>query len=177
MSPPLERTFRFASRSPWDTIRRMSTRAPGQNIVPGLQDAAGPNASGDDGPPAPRSLPPTISSLPPPTPRADVAPLGADLSAQHGWLADPRMALLRRALSDHCLVTIYSWGIDPTWTTNQIVGHVHSLLEKKADRRDFEALLANCANKADLVELVYRTLVAIPPDVAARLARMRARSG
>lgn len=157
----------------------MSAPASGQNIVPGAQ---GPEGDADaktrenDGQGSPRSLPPTISSLPPPVPRADVGAPGGDLSARHKWLLDPRMALVRRTVSDHRLVTIYSWGIDPIWTTNQIVGHVHALLEKKADRKTFEALLGKCANKADLLELVYATIVAIPPDVAARLARMRQRS-
>jgi hypothetical protein len=96
-----------------------------------------------------------------------------DLSAQHRWLADPRLAALRRSVSDEHLVTIHAWGIDPTWTTNQIVGHVHAVLEKKADRKLFEELLSKCTDKADLLELVYNALAAQPAEVALRHARMR----
>ena len=43
---------------------------------------------------------------------------------------------LRLSVSDDRLVTVYQWGIDPTWTTNQITSHVHAILELKSDRRD-----------------------------------------
>jgi hypothetical protein len=119
----------------------------------------------------PRSLPPTVPSLPPPI-RAAIARSAVDMSAEHRWLADPRLVALRRSVSDLHLVTVYRWGIDPTWTTNQIVGHVHAALEKKADRKIFEELLSKCEDKAALIELVYHTLVAQPPDVAERRARM-----
>jgi hypothetical protein len=99
-----------------------------------------------------------------------------DLSTEHPWLADPRLALLRRSVCDEHLVTLHLWDIDPTWTTNQIVGHVHAALEKKADRRMFEAHLVKCQDKAALVELVHATLAALPPEVAERYARMRSRA-
>lgn len=83
------------------------------------------------------------------------------------------MAALRRSVTDEHLVTIHQWGIDPTWTTNQIVGHVHAVLEKKADRKLFEELLSKCSDKADLLDLVYTALAAQPPEVAERQARMR----
>jgi len=96
-----------------------------------------------------------------------------DLSAEHRWLADPRLAVLRRSISDEWLVTIHRFGIDPVWTTNQIVGHMHAMLAKKADRRAFEVRLETCQDKADLMGVVYRTLAAQPPEVADRYARMR----
>jgi hypothetical protein len=83
------------------------------------------------------------------------------------------LAALRRSVTDEHLVTIHQWGIDPTWTTNQIVGHVHAVLEKKADRKLFEELLSKCGDKADLLDLVYTALAAQPPEVAERHARMR----
>jgi hypothetical protein len=95
------------------------------------------------------------------------------MSVEHRWLADPRLSLLRRSVSDERLVMAHRWGIDPTWTTNQIVGHIHAMLEKKADRKIFETLLLKCRDKAALMELVYSTLVAQPPEVAERHARMR----
>jgi len=111
-----------------------------------------------------------MPSLPPP--RATVPASAVDLSTEHRWLLDPRLALLRRSVSDERLVMIYRWGIDPTWTTNQIVGHMHAMLAKKADRRAFEALLVKCADKADLMGVVYSTLAAQPPEVAEQRARM-----
>jgi hypothetical protein len=122
--------------------------------------------------PPPRSLPPVMPSLPPPL-REAVPGSAVDMSAEHRWLADPRLALLRRSVSDMHLVTIHRWGIDPTWTTNQVVGHVHAMLAKKADRKVFEALLVKCDDKAALMELVHSTLAAQPPEVAERHARMR----
>ncbi|MGO9834881.1 MAG: hypothetical protein ACLP1X_11740 [Polyangiaceae bacterium] len=119
----------------------------------------------------PRSLPPVVPSLPPPRHSA-VPGATADLSAVHRWLADPRLTQLRRSVSDEHLIAVYRWGIDPTWTTNQIVGHVHAALEKKADRKVFEDELSRCVDKAALMELVYRTLAAQPPEVAERRARM-----
>jgi hypothetical protein len=119
----------------------------------------------------PRSLPPVVPSLPPPR-HAAVPGASADLSAEHRWLADPRLTQLRGSVSDEHLVAVYRWGIDPTWTTNQIVGHVHATLEKKADRKVFEDHLSRCADKAALMELVHRTLAAQPPEVAERRARM-----
>lgn len=120
----------------------------------------------------PRSLPPVMPSLQPPQ-RAPVSGFVVDMSAEHRWLADPRLSLLRRSVSDEHLVTIQRWGIDPNWTTNQIVGHMHAMLEKKADRKIFESLLVKCGDKAALMELVYSTLAAQPPEVAERHARMR----
>lgn len=119
----------------------------------------------------PRSLPPVIPSLPPPAPRPAAVAAAPDLSKEHPWLTDPRLAGLRSSVSDERLVTIHRWGIDPSWTTNQITSHVHAILELKADRRVFEDLLRRCDDKADLMDLVYSTLTAQPPEVAAR--RMR----
>jgi hypothetical protein len=123
----------------------------------------------------PRSVPPVMPSLPPRPPPAVAAPR-VDLSAEHPWLAAPTLALLRRSVRDEHLVTLHLWDVDPTWTTNQIVGHVHAALEKKADRRMFEAQLVKCQDKAALVELVHATLSALPPEVAERHARMRSRA-
>jgi hypothetical protein len=122
--------------------------------------------------PPPRSLPPVMPSLAPPLLSA-VPRSAVDMSPEHRWLADPRLALLRRSVSDEHLVMAHRWGIDPTWTTNQIVGHIHAMLEKKADRKIFETLLVKCRDKAALMQLVYSTLVAQPPEVAERHARMR----
>jgi hypothetical protein len=137
----------------------------------GTEEADAPTKADDTVPP--HSLPPTITSLPPAPPRSVPAGSPVDLSASHRWLADPRLTLLRRSVSDEHLLLVHRWGIDPNWTTNQIVGHVHALLEKKADRKIFEALLSRCNDKGDLMELVYSTLVAQPPEVAERRARMQ----
>jgi hypothetical protein len=131
-------------------------------------------ASANEALPPSRSLPPVMPSLQPPLPGKD-AGSRVDMSAEHRWLGDPRLALLRRSVADERLVTVYRWGIDPTWTTNQIVGHVHAALAKKADRKAFEELLVKCTDKAALMDLVYVTLVAQPPEVAERHARMAGR--
>lgn len=111
--------------------------------------------------PPPRSVPPRISSLPPPSPpmrKTAVPGLSADMAAKHPWLADPSLEPLRRMIDDEQLVTLRRWGIDPTWTTNQIISGVHAMLAKKDDRRVFEALLAKCEDKGDLMQLAYSTL-------------------
>jgi hypothetical protein len=111
--------------------------------------------------PPPRSVPPSISSLPPPSPprRTKAVPkLSADMIAEHPWLLDPRLEPLRGMIDDDQLVTLRRWGIDPTWTTNQIISGVHAMLVKKDDRRVFEALLAKCEDKGDLMQLAYSTL-------------------
>ncbi len=144
---------------------------PGKGI-----DSAGPPANVDPVSQPPRSLPPAVPSLPPPVHTTTTEPQPqprVDLSAQHRWLADPRLALLRRSVSDEHLLTLHRWGIDPTWTTSQIVGHVHAALPKKVDRKAFETHLMKCQDKAALVELVHATLAAQPPEVADRHARMR----
>jgi hypothetical protein len=137
--------------------------------------SAGPPSNVDEVSPPPRSLPPVVPSLPPPVHAATPEPR-VDLSAQHRWLGDPRIALLRRSVSDEHLLTLHRWGIDPTWTTNQIVGHVHAALPKKVDRKTFETHLMKCQDKAALVELVHATLAAQPPEVAERHARMSGRT-
>jgi hypothetical protein len=119
----------------------------------------------------PRSLPPVIATLPAPAPRPAAVAAAPDLSKEHPWLTDPRLAELRLSVADERLVTIHQWGIDPSWTTNQITSHVHAILELKADRRVFEDLLRRCDDKADLMELVYSTLTAQPPGVASRRKR------
>jgi hypothetical protein len=119
----------------------------------------------------PRSLPPVIPSLPPPAPRPTAVATAPNLSKDHPWLADPRLVQIRLSVADERLVEIREWGIDPSWTTNQITSHVHAILELKADRRVFEDLLRRCDDKADLMELVYSTLTSQPPEVAARRKR------
>jgi hypothetical protein len=141
---------------------------PGKGI-----DSAGPPAPADEASP-PRSLPPAVPSLPPPVQTTATNPQPrVDLSATHRWLGDPRLALLRRSVSDEHLLTLHRWGIDATWTTSQIVGHVHAALPKKVDRKAFETHLMKCQDKAALVELVHVTLAAQPPEVAERHARTR----
>jgi hypothetical protein len=136
------------------------------------QPQPGEEPSGSDGEVAgPRSLPPVINSLPVPAPRPAAVATAADLSSEHPWLRDPRLVPLRLSVSDERLVTVYQWGIEPKWTTNQIISHVHAILESKSDRRVFEDLLRRCDDKADLLELVYSTLNAQPLAVAARRKR------
>jgi hypothetical protein len=148
--------------------QRPSVAAPGSGQYP----STGAPTKAEDVASTPGSVPPLMPSLAPPL-RPSVPASGVDLSAQHPWLANPRLALLRRSISDEHLVGIHSWGIDPTWTTNQIAGHVHAALPKKEDRKMFETLLVKCEDKAALMELVYTTLAAQPPEVAQRHARMR----
>lgn len=112
-----------------------------------------------------------ISSLPPPVPRPAAVATAQNLSKEHPWLTDPRLVEIRLSVADDRLVEIRQWGIDPSWTTNQITSHVHAILELKADRRVFEDLLRRCDDKADLMELVYSTLTSQPPEVAARRKR------
>lgn len=152
----------------------MSNQPPGRyGIHQSTSPGSDPPKKTEDVPPLSRSVPPVVPSLPVPSmPRSGVGSR-VDMSAEHRWLADPRLALLRRSVADERLVTIHRFGIDPTWTTNQVVGHMHAMLPKKADRRVFEELLGKCDDKADLMELVHSTLAALPPEVAERLARRR----
>jgi hypothetical protein len=122
--------------------------------------------------PPPRSAPPRMpSSLPPPSPplrKAGVPELSVNMAVEHPWLADPRLEPVRQMIDDEQLVAIRRWGIDPTWTTNQIISAIHAMLLKKEDRRVFEALLAKCNDKGDLIQLAYSTLAEQPRQVAER---------